>query len=343
MKLRRMGNTGLQVSDLCLGTMNFGMPDWGIEEKPSIEVIHAYLEAGGNFIDTADVYGGGASEKICAKAIKGNRDKLVLATKGHFPVTRTFGEPPVHPNALGSSRRHLTEALDDSLRRLGTDYVDLYQMHCWDGLMPIEETLSTLDSFVKSGKVRHIGLSNYTPWQIVEARHLCIRFNWEPFVTAQMQYSLICRDVERAVIPVCERYQIGLLPWSPLGGGVLTGKYGADLKGPKESRYGDEVKPDDQWRSRFLNERNLGIAEAVRAVAAEIDTTPTAIAIAWLLTRPTVSSVITGPKSVAQLRDNLAGSDLTLSDDQLQRLAKASEPVQTYPEWFIDHTRRNQS
>ena len=341
MKLRRMGNTGLQVSELCLGAMDFGMPDWGTDEKESLKVINAYLDAGGNFIDTADVYGGGISEQICAKALKDRRERIILATKGHFPVTRRFGEPPVHENALGSSRRHLTLALDDSLRRLQTDYVDLYQVHCWDRGTPLEETLSTLDTFVKSGKVRYVGLSNYTAWQIAEARQLCIRFHWEPFVTAQMQYSLIFRDVERDVIPVCARYGIGLLPWSPLGGGVLSGKYSRDLTGPKNSRFGEEVKHGDEWRDRFVNERNLQIADVVKEVAAEHDTTPVAVAIAWLLGRPTVSSVIIGPKSVAQLKDNLAGADLALTDEQLHKLNESSTPAATYPEWFIGSTPRN--
>jgi aryl-alcohol dehydrogenase-like predicted oxidoreductase len=341
MNLRRLGNTGVRVSELCLGTMNFGMADWGIREEESLKILKAYFDAGGNFIDTADVYSKGVSEEICAKAIKGRRDEIILATKGHFPLTKRFGEPPDHPNALGSSRRHLTQALNDSLKRLKTDYIDLYQTHCWDEFTPIEETLSTLNDFVRSGKVRYIGLSNYVAWQIAEARQLCIRFNWEPYVTAQMQYSLVCRDVEPGVIPVCQRYGIGLLPWSPLGGGVLAGKYNRSLKGPKNSRFGEKPDPANQWRTHFVNERNVRIAEAVTALAKELKTSPTAVSIAWLLDRPTVSSVIIGPKSLAQLKDNLAACEVDLTAAHRKRLDEASALAAPYPAAFIAATFRN--
>jgi len=341
MKLRKMGATGLRVSELCLGTMNFGQTDWGVDEKASLEIFHAFFEAGGNFIDTADAYTGGVSEEICAKAVAGRRDGIVIATKGYFPVTKRFGEPPAHVNALGSSRRHLTAALEGSLKRLKTDYIDLYQVHCWDAVTPLQETLSTLDDFVRSGKVRYVGLSNYDSWQIVESRQLCIRYNWEPFVTAQMQYSLVCRDIERGVLPVCERYGIGILPWSPLGGGVLTGKYKRDLTGPKGSRYGEKDDPANDWRKRFMNERNMDIAEAVGVVAKELGTSTTAVAVGWLLERPAVSSVIIGPKTIPQLRDNMAGCEVKFTPESLERLEKASRPVNTYPEWFIARSVRN--
>jgi aryl-alcohol dehydrogenase-like predicted oxidoreductase len=341
MKLRRLGNTGIHVSELCLGAMNFGQPDWGVDEKTSVDVIRVFLEAGGNFIDTADVYTGGISEEICGRALKPVRDQVIIATKGHFPVTMRFGEPPAHANALGSSRRYLTLALEASLRRLQTDYIDLYQVHCWDAVTPIEETLSTLDAFIKSGKVRYIGLSNFDAWQIAEARQFCIRFNWEPFVSAQMQYSLACRDIERAVVPVCERYDIGILPWSPLGGGVLTGKYRRDLTGPSGTRFG--ATPDDAnvWRRQFVNNRNLDIADAVAAIARQCESTPTTVAIAWLLGRPAVSSVIVGPKTVAQLQENTAACALRLNPEHWTRLNEVSAPFATYPEQFIAKNKRN--
>lgn len=341
MKLRRLGNTGVRVSELCLGAMNFGMADWGVDEKTSQDVIAAYLDAGGNFIDTADVYSKGISEEICGRAIRTRRDRVILATKGHFPVVRKFGEPPEHENATGSSRRHLTAALHDSLRRLATDYIDLYQVHCWDDHTPIEETLSTLNDFVRSGNVRYVGLSNYDAWQIAECRHLCMRWNWEPFVTAQMQYSLACRDIETAVVPVCQRYGIGILPWSPLGGGVLSGKYGRDLRGPKDSRFGETPDEANVWRKQFINNRNLDIVDAVKAVAEELRSTPTAVALNWVLHRPAVSSVIIGPKSVAQLRDNLSACELSLSPEQRQRLDEISALSPTYPHQFISKTARN--
>lgn len=341
MHLRPLGNTGIRVSDLCLGAMNFGMLDWGIDEKASLDVIAAYLDAGGNFIDTADVYSKGISEEICAKAIASKRDRLIIATKGHFPVVRRFGEPPEHENALGSSRRHLTSALEASLKRLRTDYIDLYQVHCWDAGTPIEETLSTLNDFVRSGKVRYIGLSNFDAWQIAESRQLCIRHGWEPFITAQMQYSLVRRDIESGVIPVCERYKIGILPWSPLGGGVLTGKYKSDGTGPAQSRFGTTPDEANAWRKDFVNERNMTIAAAVKKVADRLSSSPTTVAIAWVLSRPAISSVIIGPKSVAQLKDNLAASSLRLGEADLKQLDEASTPVPTYPASFIIRNKRN--
>lgn len=342
MNTRSMGNSGLRVSELCLGAMNFGMPDWGIDKDASVQVIDAFLESGGNFIDTADAYGGGASEEIVGAALAGRREQVIIATKAFNAVTKRFGEPPAHANALGVSRRHLIQSLNDSLRRMKTDYVDLYQIHCWDTHTPIEETLSTLDTLVKSGKVRYCGLSNFTAWQIAESRQLCIRFHWEPLVTAQMQYSLVCRDIEMDVLPVCKRYGIGLLPWSPLGGGVLTGKYNKDFSGPSESRFGDKPDPNNAWRNRFVNERNLRIVDAVKAVAAEVNATPSAVAIAWILHQPAVSSIIVGPKSVEQWKDNLSACSLSLSETQLDRLAQASAPTAKYPEWFVPAMMRNQ-
>ncbi len=341
MKQRGLGNTGVLVSEFCLGAMNFGMADWGIDESASLEVIRAYFDAGGNFIDTADVYGAGTSERICGQAIRGRRERVVLATKGHFPVVERFGDPPAHENAWGSSRLHLTRALEESLRRLQTDYVDLYQVHCWDRWTPIEETLATLDAFVKSGKARYVGLSNFDAWQIAESRQLCIRHGWEPFVTAQMQYSLVCRDIELAVVPVCQRYRTGILAWSPLAGGMLTGKYARDGRGPADSRFMALPDPDNEWRKAFLIQRNFDIVDELQSVARELGAAPAAVALAWLLGRPAVNSVIIGPKSIRQLHDNLASCDLTLPESALQRLDRVSRPQPSYPARFIHVTDRN--
>jgi aryl-alcohol dehydrogenase-like predicted oxidoreductase len=341
MKQRRLGSAGLVVSDLCLGAMNFGNPRIGVGEAESRRVIDAYLDRGGNFVDTADAYSGGVSEEVVGRALAGRRDAVILATKAHFPVTAAFGDPPAHANAFGSSRRHLTQALDASLRRLGTEWIDLYQVHCWDALTPIEETLSTLDGFVRQGKVRHVGLSNFTAWQVAEAHHVALGNGWEPFVTAQVQHSLVARDVEQDVLPACERYGIGILPWSPLGQGVLTGKYrgGASRQG---TRFAGEPEGEAQrvWRSRYLNERNERIADAVAEVAGRLEATPTAVSLAWLLTHGAVSSVIIGPKTVAQLEENLAAGDVDLTDEALVRLEEVSAPPPRYPEWFVASSPR---
>jgi aryl-alcohol dehydrogenase-like predicted oxidoreductase len=334
MELRTLGKTGLQVSNICLGAMNFGQKEWGATEKESVAMVDAFVEGGGNFIDTANVYSEGASEEIVGKAIQGRRDRLIIATKGFFPVSKAFGEPPVHENALGASRRHLTEALEASLRRLGTDYVDLYQVHCWDAITSPHETLSALDKFVHQGKVRYVGLSNFTAWQIVECRYLSMEEGWEPYVTAQHQYSLIRRDVEHGVIPACQRYGIGLLPWSPLGQGILAGKYGRDGKPAGGTRFSGEPKNEMQrrWRKKYINDRSLEIADAVKGMAKEMETTPVALSIAWVLGRPTVSSVIIGPRSKEQLQGNLAAGEVSFSEEQLRKLDEASAPELPYPE-----------
>ena len=339
MKQRRLGKTGLQVSELCLGAMNFGNMRMGVDEAESRRVIDAYIARSGNFIDTADAYSGGISEEIVGRALKGRRDSVIVATKGFYPVVANFGDPPSSSNALGASRRHLAEALDASLRRLGTDYVDLYQVHCWDHATPIEETLSTLDTFVHAGKVRYVGLSNYSAWQIAESRQLCIRHGWEPFATAQMQYSLVCRDIEQDVVPVCRRYGIGILPWSPLGQGVLTGKY---RDGAASGRFSGEppTAAAAGWRARFLNERTDRVVDVVREIARREESTPTAVSIAWLLTREGVSSVIIGPKTVDQLEQNMEATSLVLALDALGDLEAASEPAPRYPEWFIGNSPR---
>jgi len=343
MEQRNLGLSGVRVSSLCLGSMNFGNPGFGCDEKTSIEIVHRFLDAGGNFIDTADAYTGGESERIVGRAVRGRRDGVVIATKAFFPRQPEFGQPPAHANALGSSRRHLTRAIEESLTALGTDYVDLYQVHSWDGLTPIEETLSTLSDLVHAGKTRYVGFSNFTAWQAGECRQLAIRHGWEPFVTAQMQYSLIERSIEHEMVPVLERYGIGLLPWSPLGQGVLTGKYTrGSLAGPGGSRFQGEPANDQAaaWRSMFLNERAFDVLDAVQAVAGELDTTPVAVSLAWCLGRPAVSSVIIGPKSAAQLEANLAAVDLRLGPEEAARLDEASRPAPPYPVSFQARTPR---
>ena len=341
MQHRKMGLSGLKVTDLCLGAMNFGHPDFGVGPEESLRVIDAYLDAGGNFIDTADAYTGGVSERIVAGALKGRRDSVVLATKGYFPRTPRFDQPPEHVNAMGASRRHLSQALEDSLRRLETDYVDLYQVHLWDEFTPIEETLATLDDFVRRGKVRYVGLSNYSAWQIAESRMLAKLHGWEPFVTAQMQYSLVCRHIEHDIIPVCRRHGLGLLPWSPLGMGALTGKYQRGAMKAEGARFGSDPanEGDLAWRRQFLNEQAWDIVEVVKQVAEETDSTPAAVAVAWVMNRPQVSSVIIGPRNTKQLADNLAAAELVLSGEQTGRLDKVSEVPARYPESMISRSR----
>lgn len=341
MKMRPLGGSGVLVGELCLGAMNFGNVRFGVDEATSRRVIDAYVDRGGNFIDTADAYSGGISEEIVGRALEGRREQVVVATKGFYPVTAGFGDPPAHANALGSSRRHLTEALHASLRRLRTDHVDLYQVHCWDERTPVEETLATVDGFVRAGKVRYWGVSNWAAWHVAEARTLCAWRGLEPLVTAQMQYSLVCRDIEAEVVPACRRHDVGILAWSPLGQGVLTGKYlgrtpdGARMSSPPPNPAAAA------WRERFVNARTQSVAEAVASIAHAVGSTATAVSLAWLLGREAVSSVIVGPKTPEQLAENLAGSDLRLPPDAAAALDAASALPARYPEWFIAGSPRS--
>ncbi|MEV5825519.1 aldo/keto reductase [Spirillospora sp. NPDC052242] len=323
MEYAALGRSGLKVSQAGLGTMNFGTdhPMAGCGEDEARRIIDAFLEAGGNLIDTANRYTGGQSEEIVGRAIAGRRESVVLATKGFMPQ----GDGP---NDAGLSRLHLTRALEASLRRLGTDHIDLYQCHQWDADTPIEETMATLDGFVRSGKVRYIGCSNFTAAQIVEARWAAERVGGTPFVSLQPQYSLAVRDIEAEILPVCERHGLGTLTYSPLASGVLTGRYARGAAPDADSRMGRmSASPLAMARvfvDEMLNERTLGIAEEVGRVADELGATPAAVALAWVRSRPGVTSVIVGPRSLEHLRGNLAGFELELPPEAVARLDEAS-------------------
>jgi aryl-alcohol dehydrogenase-like predicted oxidoreductase len=330
MRYLRLGSSGLKVSPICLGTMNFGTAGYGVgscDQPEAARIVEAYLDAGGNIIDTADGYTGGQSEQFVGTAIRGKRDRVVLATKAFLPQG-------TGPNDRGLSRVHLTRALEASLRRLGTDYIDLYQCHQWDPGTPIEETMATLDSFVRAGKVRYLGCSNFTAVQIVESQWAAARLGGTPFISLQPQYSLVYRDIEAEILPTCERHGLGTLVWSPLGGGVLTGRYRAGASPDPDTRVGRlYASPLPQARAHadgMLNDRNLGIADHVVNVAADLGRAPVVVALAWLLGRPAVTSVVIGPRTVAQLHENLAALDLPLPAevgtylDQISRPATAS-------------------
>ncbi|MDP4509179.1 aldo/keto reductase [Nonomuraea turcica] len=310
-----VGRSGLRVSRACLGTMNFGT-EHGLaasDEAEAGRIIGAFIDAGGTFIDTADLYHRGETEEIVGRALKGRREWVVLATKGAMPVG-TEGR--------GLSRRHLTRALDASLRRLGTDYIDLYQCHQWDPATPIEETMATLDGFVRAGKVRYLGCSNFTATQIVESQWAAARVGGAPFVSLQPQYSLIQRVIEAEILPVCARHGIGTVVYGTLGGGVLTGRYRPGETPDPDSRMGRllGMAGADRWARSLLNDRNLAIAEGLVKVAAEVGAAPAEVALAWVAGRPGVTSVLIGPRSVRQLRENLAAFELVLPEEAVARL-----------------------
>lgn len=323
-----LGRSGLKVSRLCLGAMNFGNESWGCDEPTAAKVIDRFLEAGNNFVDTANTYAGGQSEEIVGRAIAAKRDEVVLATKGYNPSEGTG------PNDHGNSRANLTRSLEGSLRRLGTDYIDLYQVHNWDWSTPVEETLATLDGFVRSGKVRYIGCSNWQASQIVEGQWAAERIGGAPLVSLQPQYSLIVRDIERDILPTARRQGLGVIVWSPLAGGLLTGKYTKDDV-PEDSRFGKASQDNwERFRATLFTDRNFEIVGKVGEVARALGTAHTALAVAWTLYRPGITSAIIGPRSVEQLEDNLAAADLKLTPEVQKDLDRASRGPWAYPNYM---------
>ncbi|SDH49770.1 aryl-alcohol dehydrogenase (NADP+) [Leifsonia sp. 98AMF] len=337
MDLRNLGNSGTIVSEFALGTMTFGAE---ADEQTSHAILERYLDAGGNFIDTADVYTTGASESIIGRWLArnpGRRDGVVIATKGRFPMGGG-------PNDLGLSRTHLRTALDASLRRLGVDHIDLYQMHAWDALTPIEETLRFLDDAVTAGKISYYGFSNYLGWQLTKAAQVARANGWAAPVTLQPQYSLIVRGIEHEVVPAALDANIGLLPWSPLAGGWLSGKYRRDEPPTGATRLGENpTRGMEAWEARNADPRTWEIIDAVDAVASETGASASQVSLAWLSDRPAVTSVILGARTVEQLEDNLGAADLELTDEQRARLDEASTPrtdIYPYGEQAIQQRHR---
>jgi aryl-alcohol dehydrogenase-like predicted oxidoreductase len=318
---RTLGRSGCAVSSLALGAMTFGRE---ANEADSHAMLDRYVEAGGNLVDTADVYGGGGSEEIVGRWFASRpaemREHVVLATKGRFPTG-------TGPNQVGLSRRHLATALDDSLRRLGVERIDLYQVHAHDPLTPIEETLRFLDDAVGAGKINYVGLSNFTGWQLQRAVDLAEFRNLSCPVTLQPQYSLLAREIEWEVIPAAQANGLGLLPWSPLGGGWLTGKYTRAELPSGQTRLAGSNQGMAAYERRARLQRTWEVVEAVQSVAAELGASPAQVALAWVVDRPAVTSVILGARSMAQLEDNLGSGDVELSPEQIERLDKASDPA----------------
>jgi aryl-alcohol dehydrogenase-like predicted oxidoreductase len=309
-----LGNSGLHVSRACLGTMMFGHSETApCGEDDSRHIIDAFIDDGGNFIDTANVYTSGESEEVVGRAIKSKRDAVVLATKGFGPIAEG-------PNGMGLGRKYLIQALEGSLTRLGTDYIDVYQCHRPDPNTPIEETMATLHGFVQSGKVRYIGCSNWTGSQLVEAQWAAAKMAGTPFISLQPRYSLTARGIEEDVLPTCQRHGIGTMIYSPLGGGVLTGKYKQGEDPPEGSR----AARGGLW-ARMVTEQGLATAEVVAKIASDLGTTATAVALAWVLSRRGVTSAIIGPRTFEQYVQNLEGFDLELDPSIVKQLSDASK------------------
>jgi len=332
MEYRFLGKSGLKVSELCLGTMTFGRET---DETTSRSIIDQFLEAGGNFIDTANVYGKtpGASEEIVGRALKGKRDEVILATKVFFPVGPG-------PNDRGLSRTHIMRAIDESLRRLQTDYIDIYYVHCWDEKTALDETLLTLDNLVKSGKVRYLGVSNFTAWQLMKALSISERQGWSKFICLQPQYSLVVRDIEREILPLCIEEGLGVVAWGPLGGGFLSGKYRRGEKPPEGSRI---ARAEENWEeawSRRATEKNFKILDVVGQIASSRGKSYAQVALAWVRSQPGITAPIIGARTLEQLKDNLGSVGWELTSEELQALDEVSKLEEAYPYRFIKELGR---
>jgi aryl-alcohol dehydrogenase-like predicted oxidoreductase len=326
MKYRKLGNSGVVVSTLSLGSMQFGqgMKMGGLDQAQTSTMVRFALERGINLIDTADVYGRGESEALLGNALHGVRDRLVLATKARLPMSDD------DMNHSGATRKNLFREVEASLRRLQTDYIDLYQVHGWDSVTPLEETLRTLDDLVRSGKVRYIGLSNYLSWQAATALGVQEREHLAKYITAQMYYSLVGRELEHEFLSFAEYHRLGVLVWSPLAGGFLSGKYDRQRPAVAGTRFADA--------GRFVPfdvERGYDIVDVVRRVAERHGATPAQIALAWLLLRPTISSVIVAARSNERLEENLRATELTLAPEDVAELDAVSSPGVPYPQWMV--------
>jgi len=319
MRYKLLGKSGLRVSELCLGTMTFGMEwKWGSSKMESRKVYDAFRTAGGNFIDSADLYTNGTSERFLGGLMAGHREEVVLATK------YTLSNPGKDPNAAGNHRKNMMQSVEASLKRLKTDYIDLYWLHIWDFMTPIEEVMRTFDDLVRQGKVLYVGISDTPAWVIARAETMAELRGWTPFVALQIEYSLIERTPERELLPMARALDLAVTPWSPLAGGILSGKY---LKRGGKSR--------DAKRNLQPDERKTRISQAVSAVAKDVGRSPAQVALAWLRQQPGVVIPIIGARTPAQLKDNLGSVDLTLEEPQLKHLDDASRIELGFPHDFL--------
>jgi len=326
---RLLGRSGLRVSPLSLGTMTFGSEwGWGADGDEARRIFDLYVDRGGNFIDTAVNYTDGGAERMLGTFIKGKREQIVLATK--FTMARV----PGNPNAGGNHRLNMVRSVEQSLDQLGTDRIDLLYLHAWDMTTQPDEVMRGLDDLVRSGKVLYLGICNTPAWRVAQLQTLADIRGWSPFVALQIEYSLVERTVEHELLPMAAALGLGVLPWSPLGGGVLSGKYSlADVEDSREATVSASRKGVIA-SSGHLNQRAIEIAQAVRALAEEAGSTPSRVALAWTLANPTVVSPIVGARTLAQAEDNLAALDLVLTPEQLDRLNQVSTQSPIFPARF---------
>lgn len=323
MRYVNLGKSGLLVSEVSMRTMTFGRET---SEEESVKILNLYLEAGGNFIDTANVYAQGRSEEILGRALKGKRYGVVMATKGFFRMGEGLYD-------YGANRKHLHRAIEESLKRLQTDYIDLYQIHCFDSYTPLEETLEVLDLMVHKGQVLYVGLSNYTGWQITKAIYLAEKFGFPRFISAQMQYSLVERNIELEVMPACRDLDMSIMAWGPLGGGFLSGKYKAGEL-PKEGRIARAKKEWEEAWDRRATEKNFQILSLLEELGIKYGKTVSQVALNWLLTQEGVIPIL-GATKVKQIEENLGCVGWLLEKEDKERLEEVSAPETPYPYRFI--------
>ncbi len=333
MQYRQLGRSGLLVSELCLGAMSFGGQGYwkvvgGLDEVAARRLVDMALDAGVNFFDTADVYSHGEAERILGQALGEKRQQVILATKVRGRMSRDI-------NDAGLSRHHIMQGCEASLRRLGTDHIDLYIVHSFDFVTPLEETLGTLNDLVRQGKVRYLGCSNFFAWQLMKALAISEKHNWERFVSLQAYYSLVARDIEQEHVPLCQDQGLGITPWSPLAGGFLSGKYPRGGQGPADGRRSKEAQ-------NFLqvdDDRGYRILDVVQRIARARELSAAQVSLNYLLRKNQVSSVIIGATKPEQLADNLKTVDWRLDESELAELDAASEPAHPYPRWMLERTR----
>lgn len=327
MEYRQLGHSGLRISAFTLGTMTYGgqgkfahVGDGGVDvAKRQIDMC---IDAGINILDTADIYSDGASEEILGKALQGRQDQMLLATKARFPTGPG-------PNQGGNSRYHIIEACEASLKRLGRDHIDLYHIHEWDGWTPVEETLEAMDRLIRDGKVRYYGVSNYAGWQLMKTLGSAAENHYLRPISQQIHYTLQAREAEYELLPIANDQGVGVMVWSPLAGGLLSGKFRRDNQTPQDSRH------LQGWKEPPVSDTDklYDIVDELVAIGENHGVSAAQVSLAWLLTRPTISSVVIGARTDEQLKDNLAAADLTLTNDELRRLEKVSRPPLLYPYW----------
>jgi aryl-alcohol dehydrogenase-like predicted oxidoreductase len=328
MRYKLLGKSGLRVSELCLGTMTFGEDwGWGASKADSHQIFEAFVAAGGNFIDTANIYTNGSSERIVGELIASDRERFVVATKYSLPDRLTGSDR--NPNGCGNHRKNLMQSLEGSLKRLNTDYIDLFWLHAWDFTTPVEEVMRALDDMIRQGKVMYVGISDTPAWIVSQANMLAQCHGWTPFVALQIEYSLVERTPERELLPMAQALDLAITSWSPLARGVLTGKYNRREKERSHSR-GEEIP-----------ERNLNIAAVVSQVAQTIGHSPSQVALAWIRAQSSAMIPIIGTRTLSQIEDNLACVEITLPPEQLKQLNEASQIELGFPHDLLnsDHVR----